>query len=168
MRLVSNWILSGTSSRHRRKSFDTILTLVCLSGRPSSRTIRCLSNTLIKSSLVVVSSLVANMIVSGLRQMLIVLSVWTPVDGPFHRFAIQYDSVKQEINYLLQKVILVILNGENSFYSRRARCPWWLRLRLVTTRLLQQFQIKALCFYQSHSVDMRYEDEQGPKSLKVQ
>ena len=82
------------------------------------------------------------------------------LDGRFHRFAIQYDGVTKELTISYESNLGI------KQWKKKVSTPEQLMSMVVTAttgnyKNLQQFQIKRFDFYQSASVDVRYEDEQG-------
>ena len=82
------------------------------------------------------------------------------LDGRFHRFAIQYDGVTKELTVSYESNLGI------KQWKKKVSTPEQLMSMVVTAttgnyKNLQQFQIKRFDFYQSASVDVRYEDEQG-------
>ena len=82
------------------------------------------------------------------------------LDGRFHDFAIQYDGVTKELTVAYRSNLGV------KQWKKKVSTPEQLMSMVVTAttgnyKNLQQFKIKRFDFYQSASVDVRYEDEQG-------
>ncbi|RXX19910.1 hypothetical protein DF216_09510, partial [Streptococcus oralis] len=82
------------------------------------------------------------------------------LDGRFHRFAINYDGVTKQLTVYYESNLGI------KKWTKKVSTPEQLMSMVVTAttgnyKNLQQFQIKRFDFYQSASVDVRYEDEQG-------
>ncbi|MBZ2097253.1 mucin-binding protein, partial [Streptococcus oralis] len=82
------------------------------------------------------------------------------LDGRFHRFAIDYNGTTKELTIAYESNLGI------KQWKKKVSTPEEIMSMVVTAttgnyKNLQQFQIKRFDFYQSASVDVRYEDEQG-------